>query len=87
MLKNVVEEKKEEAPVFQVLFLDNEGSQVEVQEADEVDFMSVQRHLDRGQSVFITSKSTQKLSTPKKTKPHQNMKRARWVTAYYFAHV
>ena len=87
MLKNIVEVKKEEAPIFQVLFLDNEGSQVEVQEAGEVDFMSVQRHLDRGQSVFITSKNTQKLPTPKKTKPRQNMKSTRWVTAYYFTRV
>jgi hypothetical protein len=87
MLKNIVEVKKEETPVFQVLFLDNEGSQVEVHEAGEVDFLSVQRHLDRGQSVFITSKNTQKVPKPKETKPRQSMKSTRWVTAYYFTHV
>jgi len=87
MLKNMVEVRKEEKLVFQVLFLDNDGSQVEVQEAGEVDFLSVQRHLDRGQSVFITSKNAQKLPTPKKMKPRQNMKNTRWVTAYYFTHV
>jgi hypothetical protein len=67
--------------------LDNDGSQVQVQEAEHVDFLRVQKHLKHGGSVFITSKSSQKLNVPKEKREHQNMKESRWVTASYFNHV
>jgi len=67
MLQEILEVKKEKVPVFQVLLLHNDASQdVEVQEADEVDFFRVQDHLERGGSVFITSKNSQKLKCLRK---------------------
>jgi hypothetical protein len=87
MLGNIAELKKEKEKLFQVLFLDNDDSQVEVQEAEQVDFLSVQRHLKQGGSVFITSKSAQKLTVPKQKPVHQNAKNSEWVIASYFNHV
>lgn len=47
--------------MYQVLLLDNNASdEVEVQEADQVNFFQVKEHLKNGGSVFITSKSSQK---------------------------
>jgi hypothetical protein len=62
-LKNSFENKK--APVFQVLLLDNDASDdVEVQEAEQVNFFQVKEHLKNGGSVFITSKDSQKIAYP-----------------------
>lgn len=83
MLKNLAELKKEKARVFQVLLLNENGSQVEVQEAEQVDFVRVQRHLKHGGSVFITSKNTQKLTMPKEKRTRKNAKNTEWVTASY----
>ncbi len=60
-------QKKPSKPsLFQVLLLDNSQSQdVEVQEAEQVDFGIVKEHLKNGGSVFITSKDTQKIAYPK----------------------
>jgi hypothetical protein len=87
MLGNMAEFKKEKDRLFQVLFLDNDDSQVEVQEAEQVDFQSVQRHLKQGGSVFITSKSAQKLTLPKQKRVHQNAKNSEWIMASYLNHV
>jgi hypothetical protein len=89
-MKNVMTEtlnevNKEKPLVFQVLLLNNDGNQVEVQEADSVDFVIVQRHLKRGGSVFITSKNKQKLAVPKEKQP-QTAKSIGWVTAFYSNH-
>ena len=63
--------------VFQVLLLDNDQSEdVEVQEAEQVDFCQVKEHLKNGGSVFITSRGSQKLSFPK-AKAQQNYNRSR----------
>jgi len=73
MLKTFYAVKKEESPVFQVLLLNNDKSQeVEVQEAEQVDFVRVQEHLARGGSVFITSKNSQKIAPPKEKKTSRN---------------
>jgi hypothetical protein len=65
--------KKEKSPLFQVMLLDNDASQdVEVQEAEQVDFVRVQEHLAQGGSVFITSKNSQKIAPPKEKKPCGN---------------
>jgi len=86
MLKNLTEVKKEKARVFQVLLLNNDASQeVEVQEAENIDFLRVQKHLKHGGSVFITSKRSQKLTLPKKKA--RNKKDARRVTAFDFNRV
>lgn len=54
--------KKIKQPTFQVLLLDNNTSNdVEVQEADQVNFLQVKEHLKNGGSVFITSKNSQKI--------------------------
>ena len=48
--------KRPKSSVFQVLLLDNDASEdVEVQEAEQVDFCQVKEYLKNGGSVFITS--------------------------------
>jgi hypothetical protein len=66
MLGELVEIKEEKPQTFQVMFLRNDCSQeVEVHEAEQVDFLKIQEHLERGESVFITSKNSQKLKAPR----------------------
>ena len=49
---------------YQLLFLRNDKRQtVYVDEVDTVDFDSVKKHLEHGESVFITSRTEQKLPT------------------------
>lgn len=88
MLKEILALEKEKSRVFQVLLLHNDASQeVEIQEAKEVDFLTVQDHLKRGGSVFITSKNSQKLTTPKeKEKNYRSTNKRKTLTAFYFAH-
>ncbi len=65
-MKIISANKKIKPPVFQVLLLDNNATDdVEVQEAAEVNFCQVKEHLKNGGSVFITSKNTQKIESPK----------------------
>jgi hypothetical protein len=69
MIRGILEVKREKPRVFQVLFLNNDASQeVKVDETEQVDFLRVQEHLWRGESVFITSKNSQKLNIPKDEK-------------------
>ena len=83
MLKSLIAVKKEKAQVFQVLLLNNGSSQdVEVEEAEHVDFARVQEHLAGGGSVFITSKSSQKITPPKDGKAKRKLSRIRNVTAF-----
>jgi hypothetical protein len=43
--------------LFQLFFLrDNEDQSVEVEEVEEIDFREVKKHLENGESVFITLK-------------------------------
>jgi hypothetical protein len=50
---------------FQILFLRNDSTQeVEVHEVKEVDFPTIQEHLEHGDSIFITTKNSQKLNLP-----------------------
>jgi hypothetical protein len=73
MLKNLTEAKKEKAKLFQVILLNNDATQgVEVQEAEQIDFLRVQKHLKYGGSVFITSKNSQKLFFPKGKRIYEN---------------
>ena len=65
-MKDSIANKKTKTPMFQVLLLNNDVSDyVEVQEADQVDFFQVRKHLKNGGSVFITSKASQKQLYPK----------------------
>ena len=76
--------KKTKQSVFQVLLLDNDVSEdVEVQEAKQVDFSQVKKHLRNGGSVFITSKGSQKLSLPK-AKIQQNYSSSRRTCGFLF---
>ena len=59
MLKNMLDHKRREAS-FQLFFLKNDANQnVEVVEADEIDFEEVKRRLENGESVFIAPKREQ----------------------------
>jgi hypothetical protein len=83
-LKTLIAKKRGKPPVFQILLLDNdEGDDVEVQEAEEVNFFRVKEHLKNGGSVFITSKDKQKMMYPK-TKAQVNYGQARRNMGYLF---
>jgi hypothetical protein len=88
MLREMLEVRQEKPRVFQVLLLHNDRSQeVEIQEAEEVDFQTVREHLKHGGSVFITSKNSQKLNVPgEKKKAHCNTNEMKTVT-FYFDHM
>ncbi len=87
MLREIIEMKDEKACTFQVMLLRNDESrEVEVHEEAEVDFSRIQYHLNRGGSVFITSRSSQKIHPPLQNKPHKR-RSANTVTAFYFNHV
>ena len=65
-MKDYIATKEAKTPMFQILLLNNDASDdVEVQEADQVDFFQVKKHLKNGGSVFITSKDSQKQLHPK----------------------
>jgi hypothetical protein len=62
MLKETLQDKRQKQRLFQSVFLSNGRSQdVMVMEDDYIDFEEVQKHLDNGGSVFITSRNSQKL--------------------------
>ena len=88
MLKSLRAVKKEKSQMFQVLLLNNDSSQdVEVEEAEQVDFVRVQEFLASGGSVFISSKNSQKITPPKDKKANRKTKQMRNVAAFYFNHV
>jgi len=52
----------EEEPLFRLFFLKNDEDQsVEIEEVEEIDFAEVKKHIERGESVFITRKREEKL--------------------------
>jgi len=64
--------------VFQVLLLENDATlNVTVHQASQVDYSTVKEHLEKGGSVFITTKEHQKLSPPKAGRAQQNYTLAR----------
>lgn len=72
MLKSIIAVKQDKPLMFQVLLLDNDkGEDVEVEEAEYVDFERVEEHLSHGGSVFITSKRSQKIAAPKDKKKYR----------------
>ena len=88
MLREMFETEKVKSQQFQVLFLRNNATQeVEVQEVKQVNFLEVQDHLEHGESVFITSKRSQKLNPPKRKKMAGRVAKTRMVEAYYLDHV
>lgn len=88
MLRELIETKNEKTPTFQVMLLRNDASKnVEVHEEREVDFSRIREHLQRGGSVFITSKPSQKITHPLQEERAQRRQALRTVTAFYFNHV
>jgi hypothetical protein len=62
MLKEPFQDKRQKQRLFQSVFLSNDRSQeVMIMEDKNIDFEEVQKHLDNGGSVFITSKNSQKV--------------------------
>ena len=59
MPRNIMENKKKDAPL-QLFFLKNDETQnVEVVEVNKIDLEEVKSRLERGESVFITRKQEQ----------------------------
>jgi hypothetical protein len=90
VLRELLDVKSEKSQTFQVMLLKNDASQeVEVHEAEKIDFLRVHDHLKHGGSVFITSKCSQKLTMPtfKNVREPRKRKPKRTVTAFYFNHV
>ncbi len=88
MLSEISKQRKEKAKQFQVLFLRNDSSQdVEVHEVKEVDFLTVQEHLEHGESVFITRKFAQKIRAPRNRRIVAPHLKTRLVSAFYVERV
>jgi hypothetical protein len=68
-----------------VFFLHNDPTQaVEVHEVGQVDYLTIQQHLEQGESIFITSKDDQKITaTDEKENMCQTLK-TRLVTIFRF---
>jgi hypothetical protein len=88
MLREMLQIKKTKPQNFQVLFLRNDATQqVEVHEVGQVDFTEVQDHLEHGESVFITTKRSQKLNAPKRKEAPCRSPKTRTVEAFYLDHL
>jgi len=62
LLKSKYIESNRQNSVFQMFFLiNNENQDIEVVEVEEIDFTEVEKRLEKGESIFITSKRKQKL--------------------------
>ena len=84
MLREMLEIKKAKPHKFQVLFLRNDSSQeVEVHDVKQVDFLTIQEHLEHGESIFITSKPSQKLNEPKHKEKAPRSAKTRIATTFY----
>jgi len=69
MLDFMLKMEKDQSVKFQVMLLHNDSHDVEVCDVSKVDYNIIQKHLDQGGSVFITSRSSQKIkSIPQKHK-------------------
>ncbi|MDQ1279136.1 MAG: hypothetical protein QG670_396 [Thermoproteota archaeon] len=69
--------EQERRPIFQVVFLkDNDDESIWIEEVNEINFSKIRKHLDDGESVFITKKPENKLFTYCQTE-HKPSKRNR----------
>lgn len=91
MLRETFQLRMSKPQVFQALFLSNDKTErVEVLEDERIDFTRVQEHLESGGSIFITSKSSQKLKLklPRNVKkPSFRKNKMTTVTTYYIDHM
>ena len=84
MLSEMLETKRAKQRCYEVLFLRNDANQdVEVHQVKHVDFLTVKERLERGESVFITSKRAQKLA-PSANKSKPRSLKTKLVTAFHF---
>ncbi len=88
MTRNLMEMKDEKLETYQVMFLSNDlDNGVEIHETDKVDFKRISEHLAHGDSVFITSKPSQKRAfLPLNKQSTRRRKKPKMVTAFYFDH-
>jgi hypothetical protein len=76
-LKKPFFNNKNKQPVFQVLLIDNDETEdVQVEEAQKVNYFKVKEHLKQGGSVFITTNNKQKLIEQKTAKTKQSYVKA-----------
>ena len=68
MLSETLKIEKDQSNKFQVMLIHNDSQDVEVNDVSQVDYRTIQKHLEKGGSVFITSKGSQKIKTPQKRK-------------------
>jgi hypothetical protein len=79
---SVFEVHEEEKPKFQLIFLkDDEEQSVEVVEVEKIVFTEVEKHLEQGESVFITTKQKKKL------KPNLIASKESQAETLYFSHI
>jgi hypothetical protein len=83
MFGEVLGMEKYRSRKFQVLFLRNDRPDVEIHEVGEVDYLTVQEHLEQGGSVFITSRSSQKIKPPRQKTRSSRPSKTRMATAFY----
>jgi hypothetical protein len=84
MLSRILKNKKTKERCYEVLFLQNNANEdVEVHQVKHVDFLTVKERLEQGESVFITSRSAQKL-VPSSKKSKTRSLETRMVTAFNF---
>ena len=84
MLSNLLDTKKAKIRNYEVLFLRNDKEQdVEVHEVKQVDFLTIKERLEQGESVFITSKNSQKVIRSKPKSKVRSVK-TKLVTAFHF---
>ncbi len=68
-------------PLFQLFFLENNENQgVTVEEVERIDFGEVEKHLEQGESVFITLKRKGKVETSLIEWEHEE-------ESWYFSHI
>ena len=83
MFGEVLSMEKHSSRKFQVLFLRNDSSDVEIHEVGQVDYLTVQEHLEQGESVFITSRKSQKIRPPRQKIRSSRPSKTRLATAFY----
>ena len=79
---SLFEVQQKENPKFQLIFLkDDEDQSVEVVEVEEIIFTEVEKRLEQGESVFITSKQKRNL------KPNMITRKESHTEIVYFSHL
>jgi hypothetical protein len=83
MFGEVLGMEKHSSRRFQVLFIRNDSPDVEIHEVSQVDYLTIQEHLEQGESVFITSRRSQKITPPQPNTKRSRISKTRVATAFY----